>query len=463
MTTMDPKARYVPVPGTFYSYDGRLDPGLAELHQRVAQLRAEGRLSRPALKQLLRFFRIKDIYNSNAIEGNALDIGETRLVVEQGLTITGKPLRDSLEAKNLAHALDYFEELATHTDHPIRGIDVRNIHAAILKGIDDTNAGALRRTNVEISGSSYKPPLHESVGPLMEEFEAWLEASTAPGVNSSNPLVLASAAHTWLVYIHPFVDGNGRTARILMNLVLMRSGYPIAIITKDDRERYYDALEASQTSDLTGVVGLVQESVTESLQEWQYAVDQQKQQEEWAKAIIGTIGEREETRARNDYEVWRAAMELLKGYFKQTVDLLADEASRTGLVRIWFKDFGELEFEKFSSLRRRISVKQTWFFRIDFRSGPKSARYLFFFGYEPQPIRNAIGRPAVTLHVAKETEPFHYERVDNLDTVVPDLVEVAYEPEEERFMWRSRDDALEYGRAEDFVRKFVAQVSGREF
>src|SRR5439155_1142794 len=105
-------------------------------------------------------------------------------------------------------------------------------------------------------------------------------------------------------------------------------------------------------------------------------------------------------------EVWRAAMELLKSYFRQTVDMLRETASLTGLARIYFKDFGELEFEKYLGLRSRSSVKRTWFFRVDFRSGDASARYLFFFGFPSPRIRSQSSDVAVTLHIARETDPF---------------------------------------------------------
>ena len=175
-------------------------------------------------------------------------------MVGQGLNYYGQAFKDTLEAKNLAHAMDFFEELASKIDKPIKAHDVRQIHAAILKGIDDTNSGKYRLSEVEISGSQYKPPTYIQVPDMMEQFCNWLEQVTSPSYQTGiSPVILACAAHTWFVYIHPFVDGNGRTARILMNLVLMRHGYPISIITRDDRARYYDALETSHSSDFNTI------------------------------------------------------------------------------------------------------------------------------------------------------------------------------------------------------------------
>jgi Fic family protein len=290
---------------TPYEIDDSIVARVEGLSERVARLRQSGALTADVLGRLRKFFKIKNIYNSNAIEGNILDVGETRLVVEQGLTITGRPLKDQAEAKNLSEAIDFLEELARDTARPITSADIRQIHYLILKGIQDENAGKYRNVPVEIGGSQFKPPGPEAVAPQMEEFATWLaSACVDSGTNRcENAILTASVAHTWFVTIHPFIDGNGRCARLLMNLVLMRSGYPIAIITKADRSRYYDSLEISQSSDLTAVVALVSECLEESLEEYEVAAKEQRENQEWARSIVSKFQNQEKIRATNQYEV----------------------------------------------------------------------------------------------------------------------------------------------------------------
>ena len=184
-----------------------------------------------------------------------------------------------------------------------------------------------------------------------------------------------------------------------MNLILMRFGYPIAIITREDRLRYYDTLETSQSSDLSGFISLLAECLHESLEEYEHAAQEQRERVEWAQSLAQRFSAPQKVRAKNEYEVWRNAFELLKSYFRQTASML-DESAEIG--RVWFKDFGTIDFEKFLSLRLGESVKRTWFFRVDFKSGDKSARYLFFFGYAHSQLRPACD---VTLFISREDPP----------------------------------------------------------
>lgn len=445
------------VSGTPYEWDQALAVQLDELAEKVAELRKDGALSPQVLHHLRKHFRLKDIYHSNAIEGNVLSLGETRQVLETGVTITGKPLKDSLEAKNLGHALDFFEELVTRHE-PISELELRQIHSLILAGIDDDNAGRYRSTRVQITGSQFEPPGPEEVTPRMAELGDWLKNVSVPESRlSQSPILVAAAAHAWLVYIHPFADGNGRTARILMNLMLMRYGYPIAIITKDDRDRYYDALEETQSTDLSPFAGLVVESVLESLEEYMRAAQEQRASQEWAQSLVATLGERELTKVQREYEVWKAAMDLLRSYFRQTTFALAGEAMQTGVARIFFKDFGMLEFEKYLALRRGESAKRTWFFRIDFRAGDRSARYLFFFGFGSRPLAPQC---PVTVHMSREESPFFYQKLDLITSSdVPDLREIGFDAEREVFVFRQLEDTLSEGSIERIGKKFIEEIA----
>lgn len=445
------------VPGTPYLLDGRAQETLDEVAARVKALRSAGRLTPDALRHIRRAFRVKNIYHSNAIEGNRLSIGETRQVVELGLTLTGQSLKDQAEAKNLAVALDYLEDLAGQAENPITEADVRQLHAFVLRGIDDDNAGKYRQVAVTISGSSYKPAGPESVPVEMETFGRWLAPASVPGpaFASSLGLVVAAAAHSWFVMIHPFVDGNGRVARLLMNLVLMRYGFPIGIITRDDRLRYYDALEESQSADLTPMLGLLSECVVESLEYWEEAARESKEAADFAKAIAERLASKPLAKASGEYEVWRSAMDLLRGYFKQIVDGIA---AAGGLYRVYFKDFGHLDFEKFVALKQGHSVKRTWFFRIDFRVEDRAARYLFYFGY---PSRDLRGRSSVSLWVSREAEtrPFFYEALDRISAPnVPDLAEIGYSLNDETFLARFRNGRIADTKVETVGQQFIEAI-----
>ena len=193
------------------------------------------------VKNLDNWFRVELTYTSNALEGNTLTRKETALVLEKGLTVGGKSLNEHIEATNHAQALDFIKSLITKKPSAIKADDIMFIHKIILKSIDDDNAGHFRNVAVRISGSSVVLPNYRKVPELMAEFHNWL-------INCVNmhPIALAAQAHYRLVSIHPFIDGNGRTARLLMNLLLMMHGYPPAIIRKRDRLAYISSLEKAQ-------------------------------------------------------------------------------------------------------------------------------------------------------------------------------------------------------------------------
>lgn len=196
----------------------------------------------PTLVQNLeRWFRVELTYTSNAIEGNTLTRRETALVVEKGITVGGKSLIEHLEATNHAQAIDWVETQIKRPPTSLTENDILHIHNLILKGIDDPNAGHYRSVPVRISGSAVILPNPRKVPDLMQHFGEWLADD-----QNLHPVELAAEAHYRLVTIHPFVDGNGRSARLLMNMILLMCGYPAAIIRKRDRLAYIGALEKAQ-------------------------------------------------------------------------------------------------------------------------------------------------------------------------------------------------------------------------
>lgn len=176
-------------------------------------------------------------YHSNAIEGNTLTLQETKVVLE-GVTVGGKLLREHFEAINHREAITYVEGIVQNNEL-LTEWHIRNIHQLVLKNIDDENAGRYRTINVVISGAQHMPPDMLHVPQQMTDFVAWLGGDA----QILHPVERAARAHADLVKIHPFVDGNGRTARLLMNLELLKSGYPAIILPVEQRLRYYVALD----------------------------------------------------------------------------------------------------------------------------------------------------------------------------------------------------------------------------
>jgi Fic family protein len=181
-------------------------------------------------------------YHSNAIEGNTLTLSETKVALE-GITIGGKTIQEHLEVINHREAILYVEEIVSRKE-PLSEWQIKSIHRLILKGIHDENAGVYRKENVLISGAKHIPPDSIQVPPQMEQFIQWYEGEG----QQLHPVARAALVHSDFVKIHPFIDGNGRTARLLLNFELMKNGYPPIVIEKETRVEYYTALDEAHTT-----------------------------------------------------------------------------------------------------------------------------------------------------------------------------------------------------------------------
>jgi Fic family protein/DNA-binding XRE family transcriptional regulator len=185
-------------------------------------------------------------FESNRIEGNTLTLRETDLVINEGVTISGKSMREHLEAINHVEAISYIKQLMER-NFPFNERELLSVHNLILRGIIPEDAGRYRRVQVMIKGSSHIPPQPLIVPKEMEDYFIWFEENKS----KLHPIILAAEMHERLVTIHPFIDGNGRTSRLVMNLILLQNGYVIANIKGDyeSRTNYYQALETAQKSD----------------------------------------------------------------------------------------------------------------------------------------------------------------------------------------------------------------------
>lgn len=211
-----------------------------EVDKLKKQLDSKRSIPKETLRSLEESINLERTYNSNGIEGNTLTLRETQVVLE-GITVGGKSIKEHLEAINHEKAILYLNGLVKE-DNPITEWNIKGIHQLVLKNIDNENAGRYRRENVTIKGVTHVPPDYLKVPELMEKFvlscKAW---------DNFHPIIQSVLVHGELVKIHPFVDGNGRTSRLLMNLDLMNQGYNPVIVKKENRLEYYEALDKAHT------------------------------------------------------------------------------------------------------------------------------------------------------------------------------------------------------------------------
>ena len=235
------------------------------VYQRIIEKKKRLDSLRPLPKSLVGRLRdqviIEWTYNSNAIEGTTLSLKETKLIIEHGLTIKGKTLKEHFEAKNHKDAILFVEELVKKRRFSVSQLLIRQIHQLVMKEIDDEWAGKYREVRVEITGTKFVPPDPTIVSVKMRQFERWFRDKN----NKSNLIDRAALAHFKLVEIHPFLDGNGRTARLIMNLILMNQGYPPTVILKNDRMKYYDCLDMGHKGEWEPFVNFIGRNVERSL------------------------------------------------------------------------------------------------------------------------------------------------------------------------------------------------------
>lgn len=230
---------------------------LSRINEKMHRLDSLRPLPGDAVKKLHEEMRLLHTYHSNAIEGNTLTLPETKLVLEEGITISGKSLREHLEATNNARAFDLLENIAKKKktiDHVV----IQKIHEVVMAGILE-DAGKYRTKNVRITGASKTPPDWSKLTKLMDELIEKIAQY------KRHPLEIAAILHHRFVEIHPFIDGNGRVSRLLTNLFLIAQGYPPVVLKIEDRGKYYRFLRAADAGNLRPFANFIAKTVDESL------------------------------------------------------------------------------------------------------------------------------------------------------------------------------------------------------
>jgi Fic family protein len=212
------------------------------------------------LKEIKAYYRIGLTWSSNALEGNTLTESETKVLLEDGLTVGGKPLRDTFEALGHARAYDFIFTLLR--GRQITEADTLTMHRMFYKDIDSASAGRYREQPVIVTGSKYPVCEPEKIAGEMEQFFVWAASER----DQYHPVEFAAQLHKRFVFIHPFVDGNGRLSRLLMNTALIQDGYMLTVIPPLLRQEYISLLERAHKDDRP-FIDFIAERVLESEKE----------------------------------------------------------------------------------------------------------------------------------------------------------------------------------------------------
>lgn len=241
-------------------YREELQSTFERLYHKKQHLQSSRPLPAIALNKIKESLSIEWTYNSNSIEGNTMSLRETQMVLQEGITVKGKSLREHFETHNHDKAIDYLYSIINE-EYTLRSIDILSLHGLVLRSIEEDFAGRIRNGGVRITGANFTPPNANKVPDLLDELIDFINTNPL----NLNAIELATIFHHKLVWIHPFFDGNGRTVRLSMNLLLMRCGFPPAIILKNDRKKYYEALNQANNGNYQKLTLLMCQSLERTL------------------------------------------------------------------------------------------------------------------------------------------------------------------------------------------------------
>lgn len=234
----------------------------AIIREKMAQLKSLRPISPILMEKLKERFQVEMTYNSNGIEGNTLTLNETYWVFQEGITVKGKSLKEHLEVKDHKKALEKLYQLVeSPTEIDFTEHLIKELHQAVIENTEEVDDYEYRNTDVFISGSDHKPPAPGEISKEIKKLLKWVREER----HHYHILEFVALFHHRFVHIHPFLDGNGRTTRLLMNLFLMRAGFPLVIILKNDRQKYYRALRMADNGRYRALIQFIAQAALRSL------------------------------------------------------------------------------------------------------------------------------------------------------------------------------------------------------
>lgn len=300
---------------------------IKRIEDKMTKLNSHRPLSSDSVQNLRDEFCIEMTYNSNAIEGNTMTLKETFLILTEGLTIKGKNLKEHLEIKNHAEAVDYlFTIIDTKKTTPLSEKLIRDIHQLIVRDNDYAEPGFYRTTDVRITGTDHTPPpgfeIPKKMNELLDSYRKWKKEKL-------HILEIAGLLHHELVAIHPFIDGNGRTTRLIMNVILMQAGYPLVIILKNDRKKYYRLLQKADKGTPKDFINFIAQASERSLDLYLRALEKSTPETHMAplstlakktpysSEYLSLLARRNLLAAHKRGRVWYSNLESVKNYREQ--------------------------------------------------------------------------------------------------------------------------------------------------
>lgn len=355
----------------------QLTEKLRHLEERITLLRRNGALTDETIRNYYGEKRFEQVAESNAIEGSTLSAGETELAVLKGVTITGHDPAYVRDAIALDNALMKLTELAKDKSIPTDIQQLHTIHQLILG--DRPGAGMFRRVRVTIRGSKHTPP--KTWQEIMEQMEAWQQWSRD---NTTLPApIRATVLHAWLAHIHPYIDGNGRTARAITNLELTRAGYPPIIIKKKERERYIDALgESDNGGDISAFLELIFERLEGALTGLELS----------AKKMQGFNPLHEKLRLNQEKQlrIWEISVKLLASIIEHQLNSQLDSLQGSCNFRVFE---APLDLDDYIEVCQGHSVSKSWAFMLAISvPGLPSVERLAYIGHRSARVHQSLGR-----------------------------------------------------------------------
>lgn len=326
-------------------------------------------------EKLRKHLVISSVYNSNAIEGNKLSLRETEIILD-GMVINERPLKDEIEAKSLANATEYLYKLIDGSE-PLTKRTLLELHTLLMENIPNIDGGKFRGTDVTIKNSNHNPISFLFVEEEVEELFKWMNRNS----HKFNPITLCAILHHWLVWIHPFSDGNGRVTRLFTNFFLLQKGYPEIVIRIGDRDRYYDALIKADDGDITELVELFSDKLRQTVNVYEEFFNEYDRQQMWLKKFKKLGSEQYEKTKETysfQYEVWKNQISVFKALLQENIKELQ---SLLPQLNIHLKEYDILSYSQYLDLIEDRKVSNTWYLAISIynKDNGKSLGFVFYF------------------------------------------------------------------------------------